>query len=131
MKKILFIEDESALQRAATQVFAEEGFQVFSALDGELGLALAKRERPDIILLDLVIPKIDGFQVLSEIRQDPAIKNIPVIILSNLEGSADVERALELGATTYLVKTNYRLGEVVEKIKHILQNNHLNLNCKE
>ncbi len=121
MKKILFIEDESALQRAATQVFAEEGFQVFSALDGELGLALAKRERPDIILLDLVIPKIDGFQVLSEIRQDPAIKNIPVIILSNLEGSADVERALELGATTYLVKTNYRLGEVVEKIKHILQ----------
>lgn len=120
MKKVLFIEDESALQRAASQVLTEEGFRVFSALDGELGLALAKREQPDIILLDLVIPKLDGFQVLGEIRQDPTTKNIPVIILSNLEGSGDVERALELGATTYLVKTNYRLDEVVEKIKGVL-----------
>ena len=69
MKKILFIEDESALQRAASQVFTEEGFQVFSALDGEQGVATAKRELPDMILLDLVVPKLDGFQVLNELKK--------------------------------------------------------------
>ncbi len=121
MKKILFIEDESALQRAASQVLAEEGFQVFSALDGEQGLALARREKPDMVLLDLIVPKMDGFQVLNELKKDESTKNIPVIILSNLESSGDVERALAAGATTYLVKTNYRLDEVVEKIKGILK----------
>jgi DNA-binding response OmpR family regulator len=120
MAKILFIEDESALQRAASQVLSEEGFQVFSALDGETGLEVAKKERPDLILLDLVIPKKDGFEVLAELKKDETTQNILVIILSNLEGSNDVERALELGATTYLVKTNYRLEEVVEKIKGVL-----------
>ena len=120
MKKILFIEDESALQRAASQVLTEEGFQVLSALDGELGLELARKEAPDLILLDLIVPKKSGFEVLEELKKDPATKNIPVVILSNLEGSSDVERAISAGATTYLVKTNYRLGEVVEKIKGIL-----------
>lgn len=120
MKKILFVEDESTLQRAATQVFTEEGYQVFSALDGEAAIQYAKREKPDIILLDLVIPKKDGFEVLEEIKKDPATSNIPVVILSNLEGSSDVEKALERGATTYLVKTNYKLDEVVVKIKQLL-----------
>lgn len=121
MKKILFIEDESALQRAASQVLTEEGFQVLSALDGELGLELTKKEIPDLILLDLIMPKKSGFEVLEELKKDPGTKNIPVIILSNLEGSEDVEKALTLGATTYLVKTNYRLEEVVEKIKSVLK----------
>lgn len=119
-KKILFIEDESALQKAATQVLTEEGYQVFSALDGETGLEQAQREHPDLILLDLIVPKKDGFEVLQELKKDSATQNIPVIILSNLEGSADIQKALELGATTYLVKTNYRLEEVVEKIKQTL-----------
>lgn len=120
MPKILFIEDESALQKAASQVLAAEGFQVFSALDGETGLELAKKEMPEVILLDLIIPKKDGFQVLEALKKNPSTQNIPVIVLSNLEGSSDVERALALGATTYLVKTNYRLEEVVAKIKGIL-----------
>lgn len=120
MKKILFIEDESALQRAATQVLTEEGYHVLSALDGEIGLRLAKEEKPDLVLLDIILPKKDGFEVLSELKLDPKTKNIPVIILTNLEGSTDVEKALELGATTYLVKTNYRLEEVVEKVKQVL-----------
>lgn len=120
MKKILFIEDESALQRAATQVLNEEGYQVYSALDGQTGIDLAKKERPDLILLDLVLPKKDGFEVLEELKKDPETTKIPVMILSNLEGSADVERAIELGATTYLVKTNYRLDEVVEKLRQTL-----------
>ena len=120
MAKILFIEDESALQKAASQVLSEEGLQVLSALDGETGIEIARKELPDLILLDLVVPKKDGFEVLAELKKDETTQNIPVIILSNLEGSNDVERAIGLGATTYLVKTNYRLEEVVEKIKGML-----------
>jgi len=120
MKKILFIEDESALQRAAARILSDQGYQTLSAMDGETGIALAQKEIPDLILLDLVIPKKDGFTVLEELKKDEKTKSIPVIVLTNLEGNADVERALLLGATTYLVKTNYRLEEVVEKIKGIL-----------
>ena len=120
MKKILFIEDESALQRAATQVFVEEGYQIFSALDGEAGLEFARREKPDLILLDLVLPKKDGFEVLEEMKKDPELSKIPILILSNLEGSADIEKAIALGARNYLVKTNYRLEEIVQKIKGVL-----------
>lgn len=121
MKKILFIEDESALQRALTQILAEEGYQVFSALDGENGLLQAKREIPDLILLDLVLPRKDGFEVLTELKADEKTKSIPIMILSNLEGSSELGRALELGATNYLVKMNYRIEEVVEKIRKILK----------
>ncbi len=121
MTKILFIEDESALQRAVTSVLSDEGFEVFSALDGEIGIRLVKEKKPDLVLLDLVLPKKDGFEVLKEMREDPELKNIPVIILSNLERSEEISRALELGATTYLVKTNYRLEEVVQKIQQTLK----------
>ena len=120
MKKILFIEDESALQRALTHVLGDEGYETFSAMDGESGIALAHKELPDLILLDLIIPKKDGFTVLDELKTDTATKDIPIIVLTNLEGNADIERALMLGATTYMVKTNYKLEEVVEKIKNIL-----------
>lgn len=121
MKKILFIEDESALQSAASVVLTEKGYTVLSALDGEIGLTIAKEENPDLILLDLILPKKDGFEVLKELKNDPETQEIPVIILSNLEQNADIEKALSLGARTYLVKTNYRLEEVVEKISSILQ----------
>ena len=121
MKKILFIEDESALQRAVTHVLGDQGYKTFSAMDGEIGIALARKEFPDLILLDLIIPKKDGFAVLAELKNDKTTAHIPVIVLTNLEGNADVEHALMLGATTYLVKTNYKIEEVVEKIKNILE----------
>ncbi|MEK7099419.1 MAG: response regulator [Patescibacteria group bacterium] len=121
MKKILFIEDESALQKAVTAVLAEEGFEVRSAVTGEDGLALAKRDVPDIILLDLVLPQKDGFAVLEELKKDPATSRVPVIIMSNLESSADVQKALDRGAMTYLVKMNYKLEDVVEKIRQTLK----------
>ena len=120
MKKILFIEDEPALQRAVIHILNTEGYKTFSATDGEAGVALARKELPDLILLDLIIPKKDGFSVLAEIKQDKQMASIPVIVLTNLEGSADVERALILGATTYLVKTNYQIEEIIEKIRNVL-----------
>ena len=121
MKKILFVEDEPSLQKAVGELLRQEGFQIFSALDGAEGLEIAKKEKPDLILLDLILPKKDGFEVLQELKADNDLKNIPVIILTNLEGTGDVEKAINLGATTYLVKANYELEDVVRKIKEFLK----------
>ncbi|MCD6233355.1 response regulator [bacterium] len=121
MKKILFIEDESALQKTIGDALREEGYQVLSALDGEIGLKLAQTKKPNLILLDLILPKVDGFEVLKTLKDNSDTKDIPVLILTNLEGAQDIEKALELGATTYLVKANYTLEEVVEKVKQSLE----------
>lgn len=120
-KKILFIEDESAIQKTFGDVFKQEGYKTMSALDGEIGLKLAKSEKPDLILLDLVLPKINGFDVLKQLKKNEQTKNIPIIILTNLGNIEDIEKAIELGATTYLVKTNYTLKEVIEKVKITLK----------
>ncbi len=121
MKKILFIEDESALQKTLGDTLKKEGYDVVSALNGEIGLNLAKTQSPDLILLDLILPKMDGFDVLKALIGSEETKNIPVIILTNLERMQDIEMALELGAKTYLVKANYTLKEVVEKVKKVLE----------
>ena len=120
-KVILFIEDESALQKTFGEILKQEGYEMISALDGEIGLRLAKIKKPDLILLDLVLPKRHGFEVLKELKEDEETKKIPVIVLTNLEKIEDVDKALELGATTYLVKAQYSLVELVEKIKKALQ----------
>jgi len=120
MKTILFVEDESALQKTFGDILQQEGYEMISALDGEIGLRLAKENKPNLILLDLILPKIHGFDVLKKLKEDNETKEIPVIVLTNLEGLEDVEKALELGATTYLVKTQYSLEEVVQKIKKAL-----------
>jgi len=121
METILFVEDEPTLQKLVGRFLEKEGYQVISALNGETGLKLSKKMKPDLILLDLILPKKDGFEVLEELKKDEETKDIPVIILTNLEGSGDVEKALSLGATTYLVKANYELAEVVRKIKETLK----------
>ena len=120
MKKILFVEDESALQKTFGDILKQEGYEMLSALDGETGLTMAKTENPDLILLDLVLPKKHGFEVLQALKEDASTKDIPIIVLTNLEGTGDVEKALELGATTYLIKASYTLEEVVAKIKKAL-----------
>jgi DNA-binding response OmpR family regulator len=120
MKKILFIEDESALQKTFGDILGKKGYRVVKALDGESGLKLAKGERPDLILLDLILPKMDGFGVLKGLKASEETKSIPVIILTNLEETEDIQKALELGATTYLVKSSYTLEEVVNKIEQSL-----------
>ncbi len=121
MKKILFVEDEPNLQKAIGEILKQEGYEIFGAFDGAQGIELAKKEKPSMILLDLILPKKDGFEVLKEIKADEELKNTPVIILTNLEGSGDVEKALDLGATTYLVKANYELDDIVAKIKEFLK----------
>jgi len=120
MKKILFVEDEADFQKIVGEALTREGFEVLAATDGEVGVAKAQREHPDLILLDLILPKKDGFEVLKELKEDSTTRDIPTIVLTNLETAKDVERILELGATTYLVKANYKLHEVVAKIKDVL-----------
>ena len=120
MRKILFVEDESVLQKTFEETLRKEGYEMISALDGEVGFNLAKKEKPDLILLDLVLPKINGFEVLKKLKEDPETKGIPVIILTNLERMSDIDKTLELGAAAYLVKVDYSLEEVVEKIEKIL-----------
>ena len=124
MKKILCIEDEPAVQKALSSALTPEGYEVFSALNGLDGMNMVRKEMPDLILLDLVMPGKDGFAVLGELKQDSATARIPVIIMSNLEASEDVDRALALGATTYLVKMNYKLDEIVGKIKSMIGDSH-------
>ncbi len=121
MKKILFVEDEPSLQKTVSEILTQEGFKMLSALDGEEGLKLIKKEKPDLILLDLILPKKDGFEVLKEIKEDKETKDIPVIVLTNLEGVGDVEKALSLGAATYLVKASYELEDIVIKVKQALK----------
>jgi len=121
MKKILFIEDEAALQKTFGEILKQEGYEMISALDGEIGLRLAEAEKPDLILLDLILPRMHGFDVLKELKTKEPTKNIPIIILTNLEKAEDIQKALELGATTYLVKANYTLEEVIKKVKKVLK----------
>lgn len=120
MKKILIAEDEVALQDALQKAFAAEGYVVEQAFDGEEALLKAKSGKPDIMLLDLVMPKKHGFEVLEEIKVDEELKRIPVLVLTNLEESEDVMKAIELGARGYLIKANYALKEVLSKVKEVL-----------
>ena len=125
MKTILFIEDEAALQKTFEETLKQEGYKMISALNGEIGLKLANslayEKKLDLILLDLILPKINGFEVLKRLKEDKKTKDIPVILLTNLEEIRNVDEAIKLGAATYLVKANYSLKEIVEKIKKALE----------
>ncbi|MDP2821030.1 MAG: response regulator [bacterium] len=118
--KILFIEDERALHKSLKEILEIENIELISAFDGEEGLKKVQEERPDLILLDLILPKLHGFDVLKKIKEDKELQEIPLIILTNLEDINEVEKVLELGVTTYLSKSSYTLMEIVKKIKEIL-----------
>ena len=121
MKKILFIEDEAVLQKTLGDVLRKENYEVISALNGEIGLRMAVTQKPDLILLDLILPKLDGFGVLKKLKENPETKKIPVVILTNLERMEDINKTLEIGATTYLIKTQYKLDEVIRKVEKALK----------
>lgn len=120
-KKILVVEDEATLQNAMVEVLTQSGYETLSALDGELGFALATKELPDLILLDIILPKMDGFEVLKGLKANPQTANIPVIILTNLGDVSSVQQALELGANSYLVKADFHLDDVIQKVERTLE----------
>lgn len=120
MKKILLIEDDENLIRSLKDFIEKEGYEVSNAIDGEKGILAAKKNKPNLILLDIILPKKSGFTILEEIKSDPELKSIPVIILTNLEEEKDIEQALSLGAYTYLVKANYSLEDIAKKIKEAI-----------
>lgn len=120
MAKILVVEDEASLRKAIVDILKINGYEVVGAGDGESGLSLTRSEMPDLILLDIILPKMNGFDVLKELKADATTASIPVIVLTNLEGTMDVEQALTLGATTYLVKTNYELEDIVKRVNDTL-----------
>ena len=120
MKKIIVLEDEQVLQKALSIELLGAGFEVLSALDGLAGLALVKKELPDLVLLDLTMPKMNGFDVLKNLKEDATTKSIPVIILSNLGQDEDKTKGLALGATDYYVKSSTDLSLLTEKIKKVI-----------
>jgi len=120
-KKIVIIEDDKFLRELISKKLSDAGYEVLEAIDGEEGIKRVKESKPDLVLLDLILPGIDGFEVLSQIKQDPLFSDLPVIILSNLGQKEDVEKGLKLGAVDFLVKAHFTPGEIIEKIKKILQ----------
>jgi len=120
-KTILIIEDDKFLRELIVQKLIKEGFEISEAVDGEEGMKKVKEEKPDLVLLDLILPGIDGFEVLARMKEDPVLAAIPVIILSNLGQKEDVERGLKLGAVDYLIKAHFTPGEIIEKVKNALK----------
>ncbi|MGB3988494.1 MAG: response regulator [Minisyncoccales bacterium] len=119
--KILVVEDDKFLRELISQKLTREGYDVKEAIDGEDGVVKVKEEKPDIILLDLILPGMDGFEVLAKIKDDPEVENIPVVILSNLGQRDDVERGLKLGAVDFLIKAHFTPGEIIEKIEKVMK----------
>jgi len=119
--KVLMIEDDSYISDMYKIKLEKENFEVVVASDGIKGIdMLDKEQKPDIILLDIVMPKMDGFSVLKMIKKKPELENIPVVLLTNLGQRETVERGFELGAASYIIKAHFTPAEVVEKIKEVL-----------
>jgi CheY-like chemotaxis protein len=120
MARILLAEDDRFLRKAAEATLRQRGFTVLTAGDGEEALRQARAEGPDLILLDLIMPKLQGFEVLRALKEDPATAHIPIIVLSNLGQATDVQRTMESGAAAYFVKANLSLQDLVKRVEQLL-----------
>lgn len=120
MSKIMLVEDDVALRDIYSSRFEAEGYKVAIASDGEEALTVAVKEKPDLILLDIMMPKISGFDVLDILRNTPETKHTKIIVMSALSQTADMEKGKNLGADEYLVKSQVTLSEVVEKVKQMI-----------
>lgn len=120
MTKILIIEDDTLMSRMYQKIFVFEKFDVTVAQDGEEGIAKAREIKPTLILLDMMMPKMNGLQVLDILKHDEALKTIPVIVLTNLAGTQDAETAIMKGAIKYIIKSEYEPNQVVTMVKEIL-----------
>jgi DNA-binding response OmpR family regulator len=121
IKKILIVEDDKMISNMYETKLKQEGFNVLVADNGAAGLDLAIKETPDIILMDVILPQIDGFSVLQEVRGNPGTKNIPIVMLTNLGTSEDQEKGKKLGASDYWVKAAMTPAQVSEKVKELLK----------
>ena len=117
---ILLIEDDKFLRELLVRKLETVGFKISTAVDGNEALKKVKEELPELVLLDLVLPGVDGFDILKEIKEDSATSKIPVIILSNLGQREEVERGLKLGADDYLIKAHFTPDEIITKITNLL-----------
>lgn len=117
---LLIVEDEKMLAEMYATKFKMEGYNTHTAYDGADGLEKARKLKPNIILLDIIMPKLDGFAVLKELRNDPAFKKIPIILLTNLGQEDDIKKGKELGANDYFVKANHTPTDIVQKVGGIL-----------
>jgi len=116
-KSVLIVEDEGAMQRALKNKLENAGYSVMTAADGTEALEQMRSGKPDLVLLDLIMPKLDGISVLREVKADEALKAIPVIILTNLSSGDKVAEAMQLGTFDFLVKANYSLDDVLGKVQ--------------
>lgn len=119
--KVLIVDDDSFLSGIYATKLEIEGFGVVTARDGEEGVKAALKELPDLILLDVLMPKLDGFEALRQLKQNETTKNIPVIMLTNLGQKEDIEKGLQDGAVDYLIKAHFVPAEAVDKIKKVLK----------
>lgn len=120
-KLILIVEDDEVILRALYLSFHEGEFTIATATDGETAATMAQRLKPDLVLLDLILPKKNGFDVLKEMKADPILEPIPVIVLSNLGTGENKEKAKELGALDYFVKSDTDLSFLVQRVKKVLE----------
>ena len=120
MIRILLAEDDRILRKAGEVSLKKKGYEVISAVDGEDALAKALAHKPDLVLLDVMMPKMNGFEVLHALKSEAAVRDIPVIMLTNLEQPSDLARAREGGAHSYLVKSNLNLDDLAARIKDAL-----------
>jgi len=118
--RILLAEDDRILRKAGEVSLRKKGYEVIPAADGEDALAKARTEKPDLVLLDVMMPGMHGFDVLDALKGDPDVRDIPVIMLTNLEQAADITRAADAGAHSYLVKSNLKLDELAARIAEAL-----------
>ncbi len=119
--KILIVEDDDFLRSLAVTKLEKESFTVFMAPNGQDGLEIAQKELPDLIILDLMLPIMSGFDVLAQLKAADTTKGTKVIVFSNLGEESDIKKCLDMGANDYLVKANFTLDELVDKIKTLLQ----------
>ena len=120
MAKILIIEDDPLMSRMYQKIFSFEGYEVDIANNGMDGLEKVRSQKPDLILLDIMMPKMNGLEVLSKLKSDPETKSLPVVILTNLAGEKDAETAMSKGAVKYIVKSEYEPKQVANMVKEVL-----------
>lgn len=118
---VVIVEDEKMLADMYATKFTMEGFKAHKANDGASGFAMVKDKKPDIVLLDIIMPKVDGFGVLKMLKEDEKLKDIPVILLTNLGQDDDIKKGKQLGAADYFVKANHTPSEVVQKVRQVLK----------